>query len=139
MLKKILAISGKPGLYKLISQGNHMLIVESLIDGKRMPTYQRDKIVSLGEIAMYTDEDEKPLNQVFESIKTQFQGPVEIDHKKASEDELAAFMEKVLPTYDRDRVRHSDIRKLIQWYNLLVKSGNDDFSDEKAEEEKKAE
>ena len=143
MLKKILAISGKPGLYKLISQGKNMFIVESLLDGKRTPTYSRDKIVSLGEIAMYTDEGEKPLAEVMDSVKAKLDGAVcPIDVKKTSDEELRAFMESVLPTYDRDRVRLYDIKKLISWYNLLVESGNADFAEEKpadTEAEKQAE
>jgi hypothetical protein len=133
MLKNILSITGKPGLYKLISQGNNMLIVESLVDGKRMPTYARDKIVSLGEISMYTIGEDIALSEVLtklgekEGLKT-----TTIDPKKASNDELHAFFAEVLPEYDRDRVYPSDIRKLIQWYNILVGAGITEFT---AEEE----
>ena len=133
MLKNILSITGKPGLYKLVSQGNNMLIVESLLDGKRMPTYARDKIVSLGEISMYTMGDDIALSEVLtklgekEGLKT-----ATIDPKKASNDELHAFFAEVLPEYDRERVYPSDIRKLIQWYNILIGAGITDFT---AEEE----
>jgi hypothetical protein len=133
MLKNILSITGKPGLYKLVSQGNNMLIVESLVDGKRMPTYARDKIVSLGEISMYTIGEDIALSEVLtklgekEGLKT-----TTIDPKKASNDELHAFFAEVLPEYDRDRVYPSDIRKLIQWYNILVGAGITEFT---AEEE----
>lgn len=135
MLKTILAISGKPGLYKLISQGKNMLIVESVsADKKRSPIYASDKVISLGDIAMYTDEDEVALAEVLESVKNKENGNVtSIDYKKASAEELNQFMAEVLPNYDRDRVHISDIKKLIQWYNLLVSNGITKFV-EKTEE-----
>ena len=133
MLKKILSISGKPGLYKLLSQGKNMLIVESLIDGKRMPSYNQDRVVSLGEIAIYTDEGEKPLREVLALMKEKYSGaPVDMDVKKADDEALKTLMADILPSYDRDRVRISDMRKLVAWYNLLVKTGNDDFTEEEA-------
>lgn len=128
MLKTILAISGKPGLYKLISQAKYMLIVENIADKKRMPVYASDKVISLGDIAMYTDAEEVPLATVLESVKKKENGAeVQFNYKKASSDELHGFMAAVLPNYDRDRVHTSDIKKLIQWYNLLVSSGETDF------------
>ena len=133
MLKNILSITGKPGLYKLVSQGNNMLIVESLVDGKRMPTYARDKIVSLGEISMYTMGEDIALSEVLTKLGAKEGLKVAtIDSKKASNDELHAFFAEVLPEYDRDRVYPSDIRKLVQWYNILVGAGITDFT---AEEE----
>lgn len=128
MLKTILAISGKPGLYKLISQAKNMLIVEAVENKKRMPIYASDKVISLGDIAMYTNDDEVPLATVLESVKKKEDGKVaSLDYKKASAEELHAFMAEVLPEYDRDRVHTSDIKKLIQWYNLLISSGESDF------------
>lgn len=128
MLKTILAISGKPGLYKLISQGKNMLIVESVADNKRSPIYASDKVISLGDIAMYTDNDEVALAEVLESVKNKENGNVaSLDYKKASSEELHQFMAEVLPAYDRDRVHTSDIKKLIQWYNLLVSNGINEF------------
>ena len=137
MLKTILAISEKPGLYKLISQAKNMLIVEAVsADKKRMPIYASDKVISLGDIAMYTDDDEVPLGQVLESVKNKENGAViSIDYKKASAEELHAFMAEVLPEYDRDRVHTSDIKKLIQWYNLLVSNGETDFVEEEPKTE----
>lgn len=133
MLKTILAISGKPGLYKLISQGKNMLIVEALsADKKRSPIYASDKVISLSDIAMYTDTDEIPLSEVLESVKTKEGGNVtSLDYKKASAEELGEFMAAVLPNYDRDRVHLSDIKKLIQWYNLLVSNGVTEFVEKK--------
>ena len=136
MLKTILAISGKPGLYKLISQAKNMLIVESVSpDKKRMPIYASDKVISLGDIAMYTDDDEVPLANVLEAVKQKENGAVAaLDYKKASAEELHAFMAEVLPEYDRDRVHTSDIKKLIQWYNLLIANGETEFVEPAVEE-----
>lgn len=138
MLEKILAISGKPGLFKLISGSKRMVVVESLLDGKRTPAYTTDRVISLSDIAMYTEETEVPLNEVFMNIQKIYgENPIEVDYKKASETELHDFMAKALPEYDRERVHNSDIKKLIQWYNLLLKNGLTDFSaegEEKSEE-----
>lgn len=145
MLKNILAITGKPGLYKLVSRGNNMLIVESLVDGKRMPTYARDKIVSLADVSMFTTGDDIALNKVLESLRDKENSQVcTMNLKDASTDALRDFFAEVLPDFDRDRVYPSDIRKLIQWYNILINAGITDFSiDEEesavVEEEKKTE
>ena len=135
-MKTILSISGKPGLYKLVSRGKNMLIVESVVDKKRLPAYGNEKIISLGDIAMFTDDEDIPLGQVLASMKKKENGAVvALDIKKASADELGAYMAEVLPNYDRDRVHVSDIKKLISWYNLLVNAGLTDFEVETAEEE----
>ncbi len=133
MLKTILSIAGKPGLYKLVSQNKSMLVVESLVDGKRLPSHSRDKIVSLGDIAMYTETDEVPLREVLESVKKLENGAKASVEPKAAPAELREWFAKVLPDFDRERVYPADIKKLVQWYNLLIESGNDDFS-EKTEE-----
>lgn len=130
MLKTILSISGKPGLYKLVSRGKNMLIVESLADKKRIPAYGNEKIISLGDIAMYTDAEDVPLQQILVAMKQKENGAaVVLDIKKASSNELYTYLEAVLPNYDRDRVHASDIKKLISWYNLLVASGMTDFEE----------
>lgn len=140
MLKTILSISGKAGLYKLVSQGKNMLIVESLTDKKRFPAYGNEKIISLGDIAMYTDTEDVPLREVLASMKKKENGAaVEMDVKKASVEDLRSYLEEVLPNFDRDRVYPSDIKKLISWYNLLVKSGMTDFEEEQSAEEGSAE
>ena len=102
----ILAISGKPGLYRLVSQGHNMLIVETIdANKKRIPAGVRDRVTSLNDVSMYTDEDDKPLMEIFENIKNKENGQaVALDYKKASAAELADFMAAVLPNYDRDRV-----------------------------------
>lgn len=140
MLNKILSIAGKPGLYKLVSQGKNMLIVESLLDGRRSPAYGNDKIVSLGDISMFTNEEDIPLRQVLKNILEKEQGTeVTLDAKKAKTPELFAYLEQVLPDFDRDRVHPNDVRKLISWYNILVKSNNTDFEEAPEEPAEKAE
>lgn len=131
MLETILAISGKPGLYKLVSRGNNTLIVETLdAQKKRMPIFGADKVISLADIAMYTDDEEVPLRRVFKNILEKQEGKkVTLDYKKASKDELAAFMGEALPNYDRDRVYPADMKKLAQWYNILVENGATDFDE----------
>ncbi len=136
MLKDILSITGKPGLYKLVNRGNNMLIVESLVDGKRMPTYARDKIVSLAEISMYTMGEDIALSEVLTKLgEKEGLQVAAIDPKKADNDELREFFAAVLPDFDRDRVYPSDIRKLIQWYNVLITAGITDFTIEENGEE----
>ena len=135
MLKTILSISGKPGLYKLVSQAKNMLIVESLQTGKRQPAYAHEKIISLGDIAIFTDEDDVPLGEVLESIKKKENGgKVSLAIKKADSETLRAYLADVLPNFDRERVYVTDIKKLISWYNLLVEPGNNNFVAEKQDE-----
>lgn len=125
MLKKILSISGKPGLYKLVSTTKTITLVESLIDKKRIPTYSQDKIVSLGEIAIYTTEDEIPLRDVFTKIKEKENGEKIADEHKSSNNKLFSYFETVLPTYDKEKVYASDIKKIVNWYNLLIENDID--------------
>ena len=131
MLETILAISGKPGLFKLVSRGNRNLIVETLdAQKKRMPAFGADKVISLADIAMYTDEKEVPLREVLENIKKKESGKTtSIDYRKASKEELYNFLGEVLPDFDRDRVYPTDVKKLIQWYNILIENGLDDFEE----------
>ena len=132
MLQTILAISGKPGLYKLVSRAKNSLIVEILDEThRRLPAFAADRITSLADIAMYTDGDDVPLGKVLENMK-QLEDSKEasINYKKASGDELREYFAKVLPNFDRERVHVSDIKKLIQWYNILVNNGLTDFENE---------
>ena len=129
MLRTILSISGKPGLYKLKSRAKNMLIVESLIDQKKIPAHAKDKVISLGDIAIYTEDGETPLHKVLTSVKEKENGEVaSINPTKASTDELRAYFAEVLPNFDRDRVYPSDIRKLLNWYNILIKAGINEFT-----------
>lgn len=135
MQQTILAISGKPGLYKLVSRGNNSLIVEAL-DGthKRIPAFATDRITSLSDIAMFTETDDVPLMDVLEKMKTLEGGKkASINEKKASGQELRDYFTKVLPEWDQDRVQNSHIKKLITWYNILIEAGINTFKD--AEEE----
>ena len=126
-------------MYKLISRGNNMLIVESLLDGKRMPTYARDKIVALSDVSMFTDGDDIALSEVLTAAgKKEGLKPVAMDPKKADNEEVKAWFDQVLPNWDRDRVYPSDIRKLIQWYNILINAGITDFTVKDEDEEAKA-
>ncbi|MBO4690224.1 MAG: DUF5606 domain-containing protein [Paludibacteraceae bacterium] len=135
-LTDILAITGKPGLYKLVSRGNNMLIVESLVDGKRTPTYARDRIVALSDVSMFTNADDVSLSEVLTNCgKKEGLKAVALDPKKASNEEVQKWFDAVLPDWDRDRVYPSDIRKLISWYNILVNAGITDFSIEEPEAE----
>ena len=129
MKDTILSIAGKPGLYRLVSQGRGMLIVEALdASKKRIPAGARDRVTSLNDVSMYTNEDDKPLMEIFETIKQNENGAtVNLDLKKATAQDLADFMAKALPDYDRDRVYNGDIKKLIQWYNILINNGYTEF------------
>lgn len=128
MLKTILSISGRRGLFKLVSHGKNMLIVESLEDGKKVPAYAKDKVISLGDIAIYTVGAEVPLHEVLTSIKNKENGEKASISTSAKPDELRAYLAEVLPEYDRERVYPSDIKKLIGWYNVLVEAGITDFT-----------
>lgn len=128
MLKKILSISGRPGLYKLVSYGKNMLLVEGLSDGHRFPVHSRERVMSLGDISIFTTSEDLPLSQVFENIGKKFDNKA-IDAKAyATPDQLHEFMGSVLENWDDDRVHNSDIKKIIAWYNLLINAGITDFS-----------
>ena len=129
MLQTILAISGKPGLYKLVSRAKNSLIVEALDEThKRQPAFATDRITSLADIAMYTETEDIPLHKVLTNVKNLENGKtVSIDIKKADGNTLREYFAKVLPEFDRERVHNSDIKKLLQWYNILVSNGYTDF------------
>ncbi len=130
-METILSISGKPGLYKLISRGKMNLIVETIdATHHRMPVFASDRVTSLGDIAMYTDTDDVPLWKVLASVGDK-EGSEKsaLNYKKCSSKELRDYFAEVLPNYDRDRVHDSDIKKLLQWYNILVENGYTDFKD----------
>lgn len=128
MLKKIVSISGKPGLYKVISQGKNMLIVESLVDKKRMPAHSTDKVVSLADVSMFTDNGDKPLAEILDALKTKENGAIASIDAKADAQSLRKYFGEIVPDFDRDRVYPTDIKKLIQWYNLLIETENTEFT-----------
>ncbi len=141
MKETILSISGKPGLFRLLAQGNGNLILETLDETKkRVPAGNRDRVTSLRDVSMYTLDEDMPLMQVFENMKQKENGAeVALDPRKASKEELFAYLEEVLPNCDTDRIYPSDVKKLIQWYNILVKAGYTDFAEEETEETESAE
>lgn len=139
MLKTILSIAGRPGLFKLVNQGKNMLIVESLQTGKRTPAYAHDKVISLGDIAIYTVENDVPLTEVFASIKEKNNGE-QVDIKAIGDDsKLRAYFKEILPDFDEDRVYTNDIKKVFTWYNQLIAAGISDFTTEVPAEEREAE
>lgn len=129
MLKRILSIAGKPGLYRLVNQGKNMLIVENIATSKRLPAYARDKVVSLGDISMYTVEGDTPLTEVLENLKTKMDGKA-IEVKTMDDHDVRALFSEVLPDFDQDRVYTTDIRKLYSWYNQLIVAGITEFKEE---------
>ena len=133
-LKEILAISGQPGLYKYVAQSTNGVIVESLLDGKRMNASASSKVSALTEISIFTEGDDLPLADVFTNIYNHTGGKEAISHKEAPEKLKAAFAE-VLPDYDRDRVHVSDLKNVFMWYNILLGAGFTEFKLPETEEE----
>jgi hypothetical protein len=121
-LEKILAIAGKPGLYELKAQTRSGFLAESLIDGKKLSVGMRHNVSVLNEIAIYTYAEEVPLKDIFNAIKVKENGGEAISHK-VSKNELESYFSEILPEYDEDRVYASDMKKVVQWYNLLQKRG----------------
>ena len=137
MLKTILSVSGKPGLYKLISNSKNMVIVESVVDGKKVPIHARDKVVSLGDISIYTETDDIPLKEILISIKNKENRAKASISTGAKPEELKKYFQEILPDFDRDRVYPTDIKKIISWYNILTESGLDYETEEANEEDTK--
>ena len=138
MFERILTISGKPGLFRLLSQGRNMFIVEAVdATKKRMPVYNSDKVVMLDDIAIYTDTEEVPLREVFAKIYEKENGVISLDLKMATPEELVEYFESVMPDYDRERVYLTHIKKIYSWYNILV--ANDVIDFKAAQEEAAAE
>ena len=136
MLREILAITGKPGLFKILSHNGRTLIVEELLTGKRFPVSARDKVVSLGDIAMYTESDDKPLGEILDLIYQKEDGKTLDIKELAKTGSLKERFALYLPDFDRDRVHDSDIKKLFTWYNLLVEQGFTKFTEESENDRK---
>lgn len=131
MLKEILSITGRPGLFKIISQGKGILVVEELGSGKRFPAHARDKVVSLGNIAMYTESGDTPLGEILDKVYAKYDGKkIDVKELVASKGLRPAF-EAIVEDYDRDRVYENDIKKLFTWYNILIDNGFTKFAEEK--------
>ncbi len=122
MLKGILAISGQPGLYKVISEGKNNVVIESLLTGKKSTAYADAKMSALEDIAIYTSTEDVPLKRIFQKIFEKENGGQAID-AKSSPDDLKKYFEVILPDYDKERVYGSDVKKVISWYNLLQEKG----------------
>lgn len=135
MFERILTISGKPGLYNLLSSGRNMIIVE-MVDAskKRIPVHNTDKVVMLDDIAIYTDTEEVPLREVFAKIYEKENAVLPFDLKAATPEELVAYFEEVMPDYDRERVYLTHIKKMYSWYNILVANNIVDFPTPEEEE-----
>lgn len=139
MIQGILSISGKPGLYRLKSRGKNTLIVENLQTGKRMPVYPTDKVISLADIAIYTEGEDMPLGDVLEKVKEATDAkPVDVK-SFATDADLREYFGTILPEFDRDRVYTTDIRKLFSWYNIMIGAGVTEFKNEEINEDKAAE
>lgn len=136
MFERILTISGKPGLYRLLSSARNMIIVE-VVDAakKRIPVHNTDKVVMLDDIAIYTDTEEVPLREVFAKIYEKENGVLSIDLKMATPEELVEYFEGIMPDYDRERVYLTHIKKMFSWYNILVANGVVDFKVEEEQDE----
>lgn len=136
-LEKILSISGKPGLYDLKTQTRNGFVAESLLDGKRITVNMRSNVSMLSEIAIYTYSEEVPLRQILQAIKEKEDGAATSVSHKDSKNKLESYFREILEDYDEDRVYASDIKKVVQWYNLLQKKEMMDFSEPEEEKEEK--
>lgn len=138
-MREILAITGKPGLFKIVAHSGKTLIVEELTTGKRFPVSARERVVSLGDIAMYTESDDKPLGEILDIIyEKEKGGKLDVKEIIAGEGLKSKFAE-FLPDFDKDRVHDSDVKKLFTWYNLLVDKGFNKFTEEEGKKEDKIE
>ncbi len=136
-LSNILVIAGKPELSELVSQTKGGAVVKNLVTGHKYPVFKTDRISSLGEIRLFTESDERPLEEVMQSIHKVLDGkPTPFEPKKAEGKELFALLEKALPDYDRERVHTSDAKKLFAWYNILLGADKITFDEPEAEEAK---
>lgn len=136
MFERILTVSGKPGLYRLLSSGRNMFIVEAIdASHKRMPVYNSDKVVMLDDIAIYTDTEEVPLRNVFAAIYEKEQAVLSFDIKSSTPEELVEYFETIMPDYDRERVYLTHIKKIYSWYNILVANGVTEFTVAESEDE----
>jgi hypothetical protein len=133
-IKDFISISGQPGLYKLISQGKSILIAENLETGQRIPVHATSHVSSMEEIAVFTETEDKPLKEVFIEMYKKEEGKTAPDPKKSTDAQIRDYFTSVLPAWDRNKVYLSDMKKILTWYNVLVTSGNIDWTDEPVEE-----
>lgn len=135
-LSNILVIAGKPELSELVSQTKGGAVVKNLVTGQKYPVFKTDRISSLGEIRIFTENDERPLEEVMQFIHKVLDGkPTPFEPKKAEGKEMFALLEKALPDYDRERVHTSDVKKLFAWYNILLGADKITFDEPEATQE----
>jgi hypothetical protein len=127
-IKDYIAVSGQSGLFRLISQGKNILIAENLETGKRIPVHASSRVSSMEEIAIFTDTEDKPLKEVFFEMYTKEGGKPAGDPKKLTSEQVRSYFASVLPTYDRDKVYVSDMKKILSWYNILVEKTTIEWS-----------
>ena len=133
-LKEIMAIAGKPGLFQMVAQSKNGIVVESLLDGKRFTAFAHERISSLEEISIYTDDEELALKDIFKRIYEKHEGGQSLD-SKSDKNTLRSYFMEVVPEHDQERVYTSDIKKMISWYNLLAEKEMLDFTEEETDEE----
>lgn len=133
--KDILAISGQPGLFKYVAPSTRGIIVEAIADGRRFNAAATAQVSALAEIAIFTEQEDRPLNEVYTQIFEYTKGQPIALTAKSDPEKLKQFLAEAMPDYDRDRVRVSDIKKLVSWFNILIAAGMNDFSVEQAEQE----
>lgn len=139
MIRKILSIAGKPGLFRLVTQGKNMLIVEALLTGKRSPVYAHDKVISLADISIYTTEGDLPLAEALDKLRSKAEGkPVDVKGF-ANDQAIRDYFREALPEFDDDRVYTTDIKKLMSWYNILLQAGITEFVEKKTEDAEETE
>ena len=138
-LSKIVSIAGKPGLYQIKSQAIGRIIVESLVDGKCTPAFAHDRMSSLEEISIFSNDEDRPLKEVFKMINEKMGEKVDFDFKKASNDQLRAKFLEVMPDYDQEAVYPSDMKKVFAWYQMLMDKNLLDFTEEEKPAEEAAE
>ena len=136
-LSKILAIAGKPGLYKMLAQTKNGLVVEGIPEGKKFTAFSHERISTLEEISIYTEGEDKPLKEILKAIYDKVDGAEALSHKSSGE-ELKSFFEEAVPDYDKENVYVSDIKKVINWYNSLHKLNLLDFTEEEEKKEEEA-
>jgi hypothetical protein len=139
-LTKILSVAGKPGLHELVAQGKNGIIVQSLADKKRLPISATTNVSSLNDIAIYTFEGEIPLREIFRNIFKKEDGKAGLSHKESS-NAIFSYFNEIAPSFDDERVYVSDMKKVLQWYNILQGFGLVDLEvdEEETTEEEKAE
>jgi hypothetical protein len=138
-IKDFIAISGQPGLFKLVSQGKSIMVAENLETGKRMPVHSTSHVSSMEEIAIFTDTEDKPLKDVFFEIYQKEEGKTILDPKKSTNEQIKDYFATVLPGYDRNKVYVSDMKKIYTWYNILVTTGKVDWTKDEEQEPAKEE